>query len=140
MELKLVINDVKEKKSYSKKAETNPFTGSKIGDKVSGDSIGLNGYELEVTGGSDFSGCPMRKDMSGTGKRKALLSSGPCIHIKRDGMRTRKTVAGNTIHDKTAQINLKVVKYGSKPVPESLGIELKKEEKVSEEKKEAPNQ
>ena len=134
MELKVVINDAKEKKSYAKKLEDNPFIGRKLGDKISGNELGLDGYELEITGGSDISGCPMRKDLPGTAKKKCLLSGGVGIHLNRKGMRKRKSVSGNTIHEKTSQLNLKVAKYGSKSLVEALGVQPK-EEKAEEKKK-----
>ena len=46
-----------------------------------------------------------------------------------EGMRSRKTVAGNTIFEKTAQINLKVTKQGKEPLPMPEPKEAKAEEK-----------
>ena len=136
MELKIVINDPKTGKSYKKVIENNPFEGKKIKDKVSGEDLGLTGYELEICGGSDASGFGMRPDLPLAGKKKLLLTGGTGIHLKRKGMQKRKTVAGNTVSDKTASLNLKIVKYGAKSIEDCLGI--KKEEAPKEEKKEAP--
>ena len=117
-EVKFVINDPKTGKSYQKVLEDNPYLNRKVGDKVPGNEIGLNDYELEIRGGSDKSGCPIRYDMPGFGKRKALLSSGPCIKGLSKGKRIRKTVVGNVINNDIVQINLKVLNYGSKPLEE----------------------
>lgn len=119
-EVKFVVNDPKSGKSYQKALEDNPFLNKKIGDKVTGSDIGLDGYELEIRGGSDKSGCPIRYDMPGFGKKKALLSSGPCIKGLKNGQRIRKTVAGNLINQDIVQINLKVLNYGSKNLEELL--------------------
>jgi len=124
-EIKFVVNDSKTGKSYQKTLEDNPFLNKKIGDKVSGSDIGLEGYELEIRGGSDKSGCPIRYDMPSFGKKKALLSSGPCIKGLKKGQRKRKTVVGNLINQDIVQINLKVLKQGSKNLEE---IFPKKEE------------
>ncbi len=115
-------------KSYQK-AVTEELVGKKVGDKFSGDVIGLNGYEFEITGGSDTSGFPMRKDIPGILKKRALLTKGPGVHIKNKGNRIRKTVRGNTISNETAQINLKVLKAGSEELDK---IFPKKEDKPLE--------
>lgn len=116
MEIKLTIADVKAGKSYDKKLETeqNPYLGKKIGDMV--DVDGFEGYEFQITGGSDNAGFPMRSDVRGMPKKRILGVESTGMHIKYRGIRVRKTVAGNMVHDKTSQVNLKVVKYGSKPV------------------------
>ncbi len=117
-EIRFVVNDPKTGKSYQKVLEDNPFINNKYSDKVSGEPIGLEGYGLEIRGGSDKSGCPIRYDMPGIGKKTALLSSGPCVKIKIKGNRIRKTVVSNTINQDISQVNLKVLKYGPKPLEE----------------------
>lgn len=128
MAVKINISDPKTKRTFNKTIEENNFMGKKIGDKISGDSLDLQGYELEVTGGSNNAGFPMRKDMPGQARKKALLSRGPGVHIKVKGMLRRISIAGNTIGQQTAQINTKIIKYGSRPIEEILG---KKEETAS---------
>ncbi len=124
-EYKFVVSDPKTGKSYQKMLEENPLINNKYKDKIQGDLIGLSGYELEIRGGSDKSGCPIRYDMPGIGKKTALLSSGPCIKIKARGNKIRKTVVGNTINADIVQVNLKVIKVGSPSLEE---IFPKKEE------------
>lgn len=135
VEFKIVINDVKTGKSYQKTVPEQGLTGKKIGDKIDGKIVGLTGYELEIKGGSDTAGFPMIATVDTIGRKKALLSKGPGVKIKRKGMLTRKTVRGNTISDKTAQINLKITKYGTKTIEELLGIAKKEEAAPQEEKK-----
>ncbi len=125
VEVKFVVNDPKSGKTYQKTLEDNPFVNKKVGDQVSGSDIGLEGYELQIRGGSDKSGCPIRKDMPGFGKKKALLSSGPCVKGLKKGKRIRKTVVGNIINEDIVQLNLKVIKEGSQKLED---IMPKKEE------------
>jgi small subunit ribosomal protein S6e len=130
-EFKITISDPKTGKSYNKVLDTDIFKRKKIREKVLGDALGLKGYELEITGGSDTSGFAMRYDIEGTAKKKALLTGGVGVTILRKGSRIRKTVRGHEISLETAQVNLKIVKYGTKPVEEIFGT--KKEEGKTEE-------
>ena len=141
MEFKVNIGDPKSGKTLKKvysEDDTRFFIGKKIGVVIKGDLIGFPGYEFEITGGSDYCGFPMRKDVAGIARKKVLVTKGfGNKGAKRKGLRYRRTVAGNTVFSKTAQINLKVVKAGSKPLIE------KKEEKKEEAKpkaKEAPKE
>ena len=130
VECKAVINDVKSGKSYQKVLEEGILNGEKIGSKVNGNLLGLEGYELEITGGSDSAGFPMLKNLDASGRKKVLFSRGPCVKIKRKGMKLRRTVRGNTVSEFISQINLKVLKYGKKGIDDLLG--LKKEEPKEE--------
>ena len=105
--------------------------GLKIGDNVKGEVLNLAGYEFQITGGSDFAGFPMRSDVPGILRKKVYAVSGIGLKKKEKGLKQRKTVAGNIIYDKTAQVNLKVVKEGKGP----LGEDKPKEEKAEEEAK-----
>jgi len=138
VDIKLVINDVKTGKSYKKEANVD-LTGVKIGDKVDGGQVGIKGYEFVFTGGSDSAGFPMRRDIDGPNRKKALIGSGQGVNIKRKGMKLRKTIRGNTIGARTMQVNLKIVKYGTEGIEKILGVEKKeeqpKEEAKTEEKK-----
>jgi len=87
--------------------------GKRLGDKLKGEDLGLAGYELEITGGSDHAGFPMRKDVDSAGRKRILAIRGVGLKKLGKGIRQRKTVCGNTIHQKIAQINLKVLKEGS---------------------------
>jgi small subunit ribosomal protein S6e len=87
---------------------TSAFIGLKIGDEVDGSILGLRGTKLIITGGSDISGFPMRSDISGPVKKRALLSSPPGFHPREDGERRRKIVRGNTIAPDIVQINTRI--------------------------------
>ena len=138
MEFKLSIGDPKTgktvKKVVSDKA-AEAFLKKRIGDKISGDVIGFAGYEFEISGGSDYCGFPMRRDVRGTARKKVLIVRGVGIRKNRKGRRVRKTVAGSTIYTRTAQINLKILKYGSKPLAEKKEEAPKEGEAPKEEKK-----
>lgn len=130
---KLVVSDPKTKKTYQKEVsqKESGLLSRKIGDRVKGDFLGLSGYEIEVTGGSDKQGFPMRPDMQGAARKRILLTGGPGFHPKRKGERRRKSVRGNVISEEIVQVNAKIVKYGTKKLEQIFG---KKEEKKPEEK------
>lgn len=127
---KFVVSDPKTRKAWQIERTAEFLYGKKIGDKFDGSLIGLPGYVLEITGGTDKDGFPMRPDLDGTARKRLLLSSGPGYRAKRKGVRKRKMVRGNTIAEDIAQINCKVIAYGDKPLEELLG---KKEEEKKEE-------
>jgi len=89
------------------------FEGMKIGDTIKGGLVGFPNYEFKITGGSDSSGFPMRRDVHGPVKKKILVSKrGTGYKPKRKGQKRRKTVRGNEITFDMTLINLSVVKYG----------------------------
>jgi small subunit ribosomal protein S6e len=114
--------------------------GKVIGDRFNGDIIGLPGYELQITGGTDKDGFPMHPQVHGPGKKKVILSHPPCFHPKLKGQRKRKTVRGNTISRDIVQINCKIVKAGPKPIEQLLPKEKKPEGAKPEEKVEKPKE
>jgi small subunit ribosomal protein S6e len=134
MEFKVNIGDQKTGKTAKQVVsgdQTKPFLNKKIGDHIKGDDIGFPGYEFEMTGGSDYCGFPMRKDVIGVARKKILMVKGVGIRKNVPGRKIRKTVAGNTVHPNTAQINLKVIKQGAKSLFEAKE-EAKKEDKAEE--------
>lgn len=143
-EFKLVISDPKTGLSIQKEAKEQSaqhFIGLKIGDKVKGEVIDLQGHEFEITGGSDYCGFPMRKDVQGMGRKRIMAVSGVGIKKKEKGIRQRKTVCGHTIHAKIAQINLKILQEGKEKLFEGIAKKEKKAEgeaKEEEAKEEAP--
>jgi small subunit ribosomal protein S6e len=139
MEFKLNIGCPKTKKCVKKElkeTDCKPLIGKKIGEVLKGEAIDFPGYEFKITGGSDSSGFPMRHDVDAAQRKRILISSGVGIKKKkRKGIRLRRTVAGNTIHEKTAQINMKILKYGPEPL-EKVAEEPKKEKKQEKASKE----
>lgn len=127
-EIKVVINDPKTGKSTQKvlaDADAKSLHGKKVGEKLNGEALNLTGYEFEITGGSDYCGFPMRKDIDGTLRKRVLVVKGWGLKFGRQGARHRRNYAGNTVFDKTAQINLKVLKAGKTPLFEEKAEEKK---------------
>ncbi len=131
----LTIN-AKDGKSYKKEVsgpEADNILNKKINEKVKGDSLGLKGYELKITGGSDKQGFPIRVDVAAGTRKRPLVVEGVGAKLKEKGTKQRKTVRGNLIDDNLKQINLKVEKEGSTKLDELFGST--KEEKPTEETK-----
>jgi len=122
MELKVVINH--KGKSYPKTLDGSRLIGMKLGQTFKGELIGMPGYEFKITGGSDFAGFPMRPDVN-TLRARILAVKGIGLKNKEKGKRIRKLVAGNTVYEKTAQLNLLVTKEGKEPLAQP--VEEKKE-------------
>jgi small subunit ribosomal protein S6e len=89
--------------------DANRFLGREIGEEVDGGAVGLSGFTLEITGGSDAAGRPMRKDVAGANLKELLLDGGAGYKPSRDGERKRVTVRGRQVSEETAQINARVV-------------------------------
>lgn len=98
-------------------------TGLQIGDEVEGSVLGLDGYTLEITGGSDREGFPMRESVTGTGRRKLLVGDGSGRQRLRDGERRRKSFRGNTVSTEITQLNLRVVSAGDTMIDDLLADE-----------------
>ncbi|MCD6216206.1 MAG: 30S ribosomal protein S6e, partial [Candidatus Aenigmarchaeota archaeon] len=138
--------------------EAASIIGMKIGDKFNAGFIGLEGYELRITGGSDRDGFPMRRDIAGTQRKRIILTKGIGFRGKKKtkkgfkqikGMRKKKMIRGNQIDKDIAQINCVVVKEGTTPLDNLVGKkeagtekkapddkEVKKAEKAQPDKKE----
>lgn len=107
--------------TYQKEIEdASQIFGTQIGESFDGGIIGLSSYELEVTGGSDRDGFPMKEAIEGTERKRILLKDGVGIKTEIEGERRRKSVRGNTVSNQIEQLNTKVVEAGSKSVEELL--------------------
>lgn len=130
--MKICIGDPSGKTKHIEVAETKALHGKKINDTIKGELIDMPGYEFLITGGSDDSGFPMRKDVDLDGKKKILIVKGVGLKPQRRGQRKRKTVAGNTVGALTAQLNLKVTKAGKTPLFEEPKADESSEQKSEE--------
>ncbi|MCL1965814.1 MAG: 30S ribosomal protein S6e [Candidatus Bathyarchaeota archaeon] len=114
---KVIISDPTDGKSKVvevEEARATPFIGKKLGETIDGIIVDMPATKLQILGGSDKDGVPMRGDVHGGIRRQVVLSEGAGFHPKREGERRRKTVRGNTITDEIAQINLKIVEQPPK--------------------------
>jgi small subunit ribosomal protein S6e len=109
---KVIISDPTDGKSKVvevEEARANPFIGKRLGETIDGIIVDMPATKLQILGGSDKDGVPMRGDVHGGIRRQVVLSEGTGFKPKREGERRRKTVRGNTITDEIVQINLKIV-------------------------------
>jgi len=137
MPFKLVISDPKGGRSYQvevKDPEARRLVGLRIGDKFDGGIAGLPGYELQITGGTDRDGFPMRPDVAGPGRKSVLLAGPPAFKPRQGGERKRKRVRGKQISDTITQVNTKIVKRGEKPLEEIFGTKQEEQKKEGDEK------
>ena len=96
MPFKLVISDPETGRAIQyelDEAKTNALVGRKVGEIVEGDVIGLPGYKLKITGGSDSSGFPIRPDVHGSGKKRVLIRGPPGIQTQEEGDCSQKDCA-----------------------------------------------
>ena len=129
---KFVISDGKRSWQIEKDQKDAPVLGKKLGEVLDGAFLGLDGYELQITGGSDKDGFPMRNDIEGQMRKRFLITKGVGFHTDVEGLRKRKMLRGNLVGDDIAQIKCKVVKQGEKPLEEILGKKEAKEEVKTE--------
>ncbi|MEW5761147.1 MAG: 30S ribosomal protein S6e [Candidatus Thermoplasmatota archaeon] len=130
VEFKAVIADPKTGLTYKTEIKghfANSLIGKKIGEEFDGIFVGLPGYKLKITGGSDKSGFPMRRDLTGARKARLLVSKSIGFNTNEKGLRRKKSMHGNTVSADIVQLNVKIIGYGPKKIDE-----LFKQEKVHE--------
>ncbi len=106
-QFKIIVSD-KKGKSISKELkdkEAQPLVGLRVGEIVDASVVGISSGKIELRGGSDKSGTPIRKDVHGGVKKYVLLSKGAGMRDDREGIRKRKLVRGNMITEEIYQIN-----------------------------------
>lgn len=121
---KVVISDPKTGKAYGielDEAKAKVLQGLKIGKVLDAAPLGLAGYKIKMTGGSDKDGFPIRRDLEGRVRPRLLLSKGPGYKPLERGLRRRKRVRGNIITPDIVQVNAKIVKEGKKNIEALLG-------------------
>jgi len=110
---KIIVSDSETGKSKAVELEgpkAVPIIGLKLGDVVDGSVVGMSGAKLQITGGSDKDGFPMRQNVHGGVRVGIILSDGVGFHPQQQGERRRKTIRGNIITEEIVQINMKTFK------------------------------
>jgi small subunit ribosomal protein S6e len=132
---KIIISDPETGTSNAlelEEARAAPLIGRKIGEVIDGSIANLSGHKVQVMGGSDKDGFPMRKDVHGGVRRRVILSEGVGFNPRTEGERRRKTIRGNVITDEIVQVNMKIVEKPKQPK------ESKKEKTKEKKQKEKP--
>ena len=109
---KLIISHTDTGKSETLEIEdvkAQALIGRRIGERIDGSIIDMKGTELQITGGSDKDGFPMRRGIHGGIRVNVVLSDRPGFHPRSRGERRRKMIRGDTVTEETAQINMKTL-------------------------------
>ncbi len=117
----LIVSDPKSKTSKAASLEgtkAQALVGKSIGEEIDGKLLGLGNVKLRITGGTDKDGVPMRFDIQGAARKRAILSGGVGYRPDNDGERQRRLVRGRTISEETLQVN-SVVVSGAASVPDA---------------------
>jgi len=116
-DFKVVLSDPQEGISYKVEATggmAGALIGKSVGDIIAGETLGFAGYQIAITGATDKTGIPARRDLPGLTRRKLLLANGAGFRPTYHGQRRRMTIRGAEINGDFVQINAKVVEYGEK--------------------------
>jgi len=114
---KIIVSDPETGKSKTLEVEgarAVPLVARKLGEVIDGAAVGMSGHKLQITGGSDKDGFPMRPNAHGGVRISVILSEGVGFRSNRAGERQRKTLRGNVITEEIVQINMKIVKKPEK--------------------------
>jgi small subunit ribosomal protein S6e len=115
-------------------ARATPLIGRKLGEIIDGSVVNLPNHKVQILGGSDKDGFPMRQNVHGGVRRRVILSGGVGFKPKSVGERRRKTIRGNVITDEIVQVNMKIVEKPKQPK------EAKKEKTKEKKEKAKPEQ
>lgn len=125
-EFQVVVGDPNTGDSYQFEViggDANRFLGRTLGEEIDGAAVGLDGYTLALTGGSDTAGRPLRVDIPGGNLREILADERTVgYRPERDGERRRVTVRGSEITDEVAQLNATIVGRGDADVDDLIGV------------------
>ena len=108
----LIVSDPKSRASRAATIEgvkAQALIGKSIGEEVDGKLLGVGNVKLRITGGTDKDGVPMRFDVQGSARKRAILSGGVGYRPLSDGERMRKLVRGRVVSEETLQVNSVVV-------------------------------
>lgn len=115
----LIVSDPKSKTSKAASlegAKAQALVGKSIGEEVDGKLLGVGNVKLRITGGTDKDGVPMRFDIQGAARKRAILSGGVGYKPSDSGERQRKLLRGRVISEETLQVNSVIVGGADAPV------------------------
>ena len=99
------------------------FYEKRTATEVAADALGeeWKGYVVQISGGNDKQGFPMKQGVLTHGRVRLLLSKGhSCYRPKRTEERKHKSVQGCIVNANLSVLNLVIVKKGEKDIPDSL--------------------
>lgn len=134
-EFKVVVADPKTGRAYNVDAGSGAagaLIGKKIGEEVDAGPLGLTGYRMKITGGSDRTGTPANSSLPGAGRKKLLVAGGTGYHPVMDGQRRRKTLRAKEITPEFVQVNAMVTAYGEKTLEEYFPAKPEGEKKAGD--------
>jgi small subunit ribosomal protein S6e len=134
MEFKVVVSDPQSYQREVKDDKAPRLMNLKVGDEFDGGLVGLPGYGLKITGGSDKAGFPMKKGIQGIKRSMVMMTEGVGYNPV-EAVRRRKRVRGEMVAEDIVQINTFIAKRGPKAVEELFPAAEKVE--GAEDKKEA---
>ncbi|MBE0519881.1 30S ribosomal protein S6e [Candidatus Bathyarchaeota archaeon] len=135
VKFKIIVSDPDSGTSKTVELEetrTVPLIGRRVGEVLDGAIVGLSGHKVQITGGSDKDGFPMRPNVHGGVRRKVILGGGVGFNPKDEGQRRRKMVRGNVITDEIVQINMKIMENPKKAKEEKKKTKEKTPKKEAE--------
>jgi small subunit ribosomal protein S6e len=138
VEFKVVVADPKTGRAYNVDAGSGmagALVGKKIGDEVDAGPLGLSGYKVKITGGSDRTGTPANKSLPGAGRKRLLVAAGMTgYHPKMEGQRRRKMLRSKEITTDFVQVNTQITTYGDKTLEEMFPAKPEGEKKADDAK------
>jgi small subunit ribosomal protein S6e len=140
VEFQVIVGDPDTGKTHSVEVDgqhANVFVRKRIGEEVDGMFVGLPGYTVEITGGSDQDGFPMRPEIPQATRKSVLVSKSTGFNPEDDGVRRKKTFRGNEVSPEITQINAKIVDRGPEDVDSLLYGEDEEDEEDTEAEEEA---
>jgi len=120
---KLIISDPETGKSKALEMEETRsalLIGRKLGEVIDGSGVGMSGYKLQITGGSDKDGFPMRPDVHGGVRVNVIVGEGTGFRPSRKGERRRKALRGKVITEDIVQVNMKIFEKPKKAEKETV--------------------
>jgi len=114
---KIIVSDPDQSKSKVVELEgarAVPLIGKRLGETIDGSVVGMSNLKLQITGGSDKDGFPMRSNIHGGVRVSVIVSKSVGFHPQREGERQRKTLRGNVITEEIVQVNMKVLEKPKK--------------------------